>query len=290
MVSASPDDSEAVTRGAYLVRAGGCVACHTDVKNDGPPLAGGGAIETPFGVFHAPNLTPDTEVGLGRWSEADFITAMTRGRAPNGGLYYPVFPYPAYSGMTRPDLADMWVYLRSVPPSDRPDKAHELAFPFSLRAVNLGWQALFFKPLPWRPDLKNSAVWNRGAYLARHFLHCGECHTPRNSFGAKRAARAYAGHRQGPEDTTVPNITPHRTGIADWSAGDIVWLLQTGFMPHGDDIQGEMALLVEHGSRHLTDQDLAAVADYILALPSIDNLLEAELAEPEPEDDYDYDY
>ena len=94
----------------------------------------------------------------------------------------------------------------------------------------------------------------------------------------------------------MPNITSHQSGIAAWNAGDIVWLLQTGFMPQGDDIQGEMALLVEHGSKHLTDADLAAVADYILALPPIDNLLKAEKSAPaadeedDDDDDYDYDY
>jgi mono/diheme cytochrome c family protein len=292
-VAASPDDPDAVTRGAYLVRAGGCIACHTDVKNDGAPLAGGGSIETPFGTFFAPNLTPHAEHGLGAWSEADFTVAMTLGRAPNGGLYYPAFPYPAYSAMTRGDLADMWAYLQSLEAVDRPDAEHELAFPFSLRAVNLGWQLLFFKPQRWRADPDRSAKWNRGAYLARHFLHCGECHTPRNALGAKQVQRAYAGHRQTPDQSIVPNITSHQTGIADWSAGDIVWLLQTGFMPQGDDIQGEMALLVEHGSSHLTDEDLAAVADYILSLPPIDNRLRRETeagAGDTDDDEFDYDY
>ena len=289
--AASPDDPDAVGRGGYLVRAGGCIACHTDVKGGGAPLAGGGAIETPFGTFYAPNLTPDRQFGIGRWQKTDFVAAMTRGRAPNGGLYYPVFPYPAYSGMTPRDLSDMWAYLRVVPPVDRPNTARTLAFPFSLRAVNLGWQALFFKPRPWRPEPKQTARWNRGAYLARHFLHCGECHTPRNRLGAKRIARAYAGHRQGPDGSTVPNITSHPTGIAGWSAGDVVWLLQTGFLPQGDDIQGEMALLVEHGSKHLTDEDLAAVADFILALPPINNLLKTEADAPTTdEEDYDYDF
>jgi mono/diheme cytochrome c family protein len=292
---AAPDDPDAVARGAYLARAGGCIACHTDIKGGGAPLAGGGQVETPFGTFHVPNLTPDPTHGLGRWSSADFAAAMTRGRAPNGGLYYPAFPYPAYSGMTAADLSDLWAYLRSLAPVDRADKPHDLAFPFNLRATNLGWQFLFYRPEPWRPDPGRSADWNRGAYLTEHLLHCGECHTPRNRLGAKRAALAYAGHKQGPDNSTVPNITPDAaTGIGGWNTSDVVWLLQTGFMPDGDDIQGEMKLLVEHGSSHLSPDDLKAVATYILSLPAIENRVRDD---PPPaaeaggsDDEYDYDF
>ncbi len=279
-----------------MARAGGCIACHTDFDGDGAPLAGGGKVETPFGVFYAPNLTPDNDHGLGRWSANDFAVAMTRGRAPNGGLYYPAFPYPAYSGMTRDDIADLWAYLQSLPADGRPNQAHDLAFPFNLRVANLGWQFLFFKPVAWRADPDQPETWNRGQYLTEHLLHCGECHTPRNQLGVKRKAMAYAGHKEGPDDSTVPNITPHDdTGIADWSEGDIVWLLQTGFMPSGDDIQGEMKLLVDHGSSHLTADDLKAVAAYILSLPPIDNRVRepaAPAAEDEggADDDYDYDF
>jgi len=293
---AAADEADAIARGAYLARAGGCIACHTDVKGGGAPLAGGGKVETPFGVFYAPNLTPDPENGLGRWSRADFVAAMTRGRAPNGGLYYPAFPYPAYSGMTASDVSDLWTYLQSLAPVDRVDQTHELAFPFNLRAANLGWQFLFYSPQPWRPDPDRTAEWNRGAYLTEHLLHCGECHTPRNPLGAKRGGMAFAGHKQGTENTTVPNITSDQTtGIGDWSTGDIVWLLQTGFMPDGDDIQGEMKLLVEHGSSHLSAEDLNAVGTYILSLPPIENRVREPSAPAETDnggsdDDYDYDF
>ncbi len=221
---------------------------------------------------------------------------MTRGRAPNGGLYYPAFPYPAYSGMTAADLSDLWVYLGSLAPVDRADRAHDLAFPFNLRAANLGWQFLFYRPEPWRPDPARPAAWNRGAYLTEHLLHCGECHTPRNPLGAKRTDLAYAGHKQRPDNSTVPNITPDAaTGIGDWSTGDITWLLQTGFMPDGDDIQGDMKLLVDHGSSHLSADDLKAVAAYILSLPPIENLVRAPPTPTESDDggsddEYDYDF
>jgi hypothetical protein len=55
---------DAVHRGAYLVHAGGCVSCHT--VPGGTPFAGGRALQTPFGTFYSPNITPDAEPGIGR--------------------------------------------------------------------------------------------------------------------------------------------------------------------------------------------------------------------------------
>jgi len=54
-----------VARGKYLVRAGLCIACHTDYKNKGAELAGGYAIEVPFGKIYSTNITPDPETGIG---------------------------------------------------------------------------------------------------------------------------------------------------------------------------------------------------------------------------------
>jgi mono/diheme cytochrome c family protein len=290
--AAQADDS--VARGAYLARAGGCFACHTDHAGGGPPLAGGGAVETPFGTLYAPNLTP-SEHGLGRWRERQFIDAMRRGRAPNGTRYYPAFPYAAYAGMSDQDVSDLWAYLHSLAPVDRPNRPHDLAFPFNQRIASLVWQLAFFSPRRFAPDPDRPQAWNRGAYLAETLLHCRECHTPRTVFGAPAGDLAYAGNRDWPGGKTVPNITPDRaTGIGGWSAGDIVWLLKTGFKPDGNDVQGSMADLVEHASSHLTDDDLEAVASYVLSLAPIEyRVREKRGASGEgglADDDYDYDF
>ena len=285
-------DEGAVARGAYLARAGGCHACHTDHAGGGAPLAGGGKVETPFGTLFAPNITPDRDHGIGRWSRAQFFAAMRRGRATTGVRYYPAFPYTAYSGLTDADLDDLWTWLRDRPPALVADRAHEISFPFNQRIAALGWQMLFFRRRPFVADPAESETWNRGRYLAEHLLHCKECHTPRNLLGGPVESLAYAGNRDWPGDATVPNITPDKdTGIGGWGAGDIVWLLQTGFTPDGDDIQGRMAELVEHGSRHLSDADLGAVAEFIHSLDAI----AYRVRKPKPAaasggDDYDYDF
>jgi mono/diheme cytochrome c family protein len=274
-IAAAADDR--VARGAYLLRGGGCVACHTDFAREGEFLAGGGPIKTPFGTFYAPNITPDPDHGVGAWRETDFVTAMTRGVAPDGGHYYPVFPYAAYTKIGRVDLADLWAYLKTVPPVARPRRQHDLRFPFSMRLANLGWKWLYFKAGPFRPDPGRAPEWNRGAYLVEALGHCGECHTPRTRLGGLDRALTLAGTRDGPEESVVPNITPDaETGLGDWSETDIAWLLKTGFMPDGDDVQEGMGDVVEHGTSHLADADLRAIAVYLKSLPPIHNRVRKE--------------
>ena len=66
-----------VEHGAYLVRAGDCVSCHT--APGGKPFAGGLATNTGFGIVYSPNLTPDKETGIGNWSAEQFYRAKDRG-------------------------------------------------------------------------------------------------------------------------------------------------------------------------------------------------------------------
>ena len=196
--------------GEYLLRLGGCVTCHTDDKHDGQFLAGGRALETPFGTFYPPNITPDPETGLGGWSTGAFVQAMTQGRSPGGHPLYPALPYPSYTRMTEQDLVDLKAYLDTVRPVANPVPAHDLHFPFGFRPLLKGWQLLFFDPGPFQPDPTQSESWNRGAYIVNGPGHCGECHTPRNAFGAPQEDRFLAGTRDGPDGKAVPNITPNQ--------------------------------------------------------------------------------
>jgi len=272
--SALPD---ALARGEAVLRAAGGCTCHTDYPGEkaaAPPLAGGRALETPFGVYYSTNLTPDRETGLGAWSEEDFVRAMTEGVAPDGSHYFPVFPYPSFASMTRQDLSDLWAWLRARPAVRRERRAPEAFAPFRLRIGVAGWKLLNFSPRPFAPDPERSAAWNRGAYLVNGPAHCGECHTPRTLTGGLDRSRWLAGSRDGPEGELAPNITPdRRTGIGDWSAVDLAWYLETGIKPDGDDTQGLMAEVIEHGFAHLPDSDRDAIATYLLSLPPIEHEL-----------------
>lgn len=258
---------------------GGC-SCHTNYPGEGdeaPQLAGGRPLETPFGVFYSTNITQDLETGLGRWSDADFVRAMREGLSPEGAHYFPVFPYTSFSGLSEVDLVDLRAYLATLPPVRRENRPPDAPFPFSWRATLAGWKWLNFEPKSIEPDPGRSDAWNRGRYLVEAAAHCGECHTPRTLTGGLDATMAYAGSSEGPEGELAPNITPHdETGIGRWSRVDLVWYLETGLKPDGDDTQGLMAEVIEHGYSSLPREDLEAIAEYVRSLPPIENALLAE--------------
>jgi len=137
-------DEAAVKRGEYIFNAADCVGCHTDVKGKGKRLAGGRPLATPFGTFYSPNITPDPATGIGKWSLADFRRALRQGIAPEGHYYYPVFPFPAFTGMSDADIEDLYAYLIAQEPVVQPDKPHDLKFPFGWRFTLLGWRLLYF--------------------------------------------------------------------------------------------------------------------------------------------------
>jgi mono/diheme cytochrome c family protein len=259
-------------RGEYLFQAGGCGGCHTDVKNNGKPLAGGRALPTPFGTFYGPNITPDPTHGIGKWTEADFIRALRKGVRPDGSHYFAVFPYPSFTGISDSDLKDMFAYLRTVPTAATPNRPHDVPFPFNLRFAQTFWKMLFFAEGPFRTDAGRPSDWNRGAYLVNALGHCGECHTPRNFLGGSRRDMAFAGTSDGPEGERVPNITTDKeTGIGNWSAGDLADLLKMGMTPEGDFVGGSMGEVVKEGTSKLSDDDVKAIIAYLKSLSPIKN-------------------
>lgn len=268
---AQPDPG-AVRRGEYIFNAGGCLGCHTDVKNNGAPLAGGRALATPFGTFYGPNITPDPDHGLGRWSESDFIRAMRHGERPDGANLFPVFPYTSFTKIADSDLKDLWAYLRSVPASATPNRPHDVKFPFGFRPLLTVWKWLNFEPGVFQADPAEPADLNRGRYLVQALAHCGECHTPRNKTGGLDTSRRFAGTVDGPDGERVPNITPHpETGIGKWSTGDLLDMLKLGMIPDGDFVGGSMGEVVRNTTSKLTDEDLRAIVAYLKSLPPIDN-------------------
>ena len=268
VVGAEPDD--AIKRGEYVFRAAAGCSCHTDVGNDGRPLAGGRELKTPFGTFYSPNITPDTSTGIGAWREGDFVRAMTEGLSPDGEHYFPAFPYPSYTRMSESDLRDLWAFLVVQPAVEQQNDPHDLIPPFGWRWTVGLWKQLYFDRGPLQPDPSRSAEWNRGAYFVTGPGHCGECHTPRNWLGAPDAQRYLAGSADGADGEAAPNITPDPdTGIGRWQAADLAWLLRMGLKPDGDNVQGPMAEAIAGGYRYLSNADREAIAAYLLALPPL---------------------
>jgi len=255
-------------RGEYVARLGGCHSCHTDTRKKGAPLAGGLELTSRYGTFRVPNITPDRETGIGSWTDNDFIRAMTEGVAPDGRHYYPAFPYTSYTRMTRTDLLDLKAYLDNVKPVRLRVPPHELRFPYRFRFALGAWKWLFFRPATFNPDSDKSAAWNRGAYLVTGPGHCGECHTVRRFLGATDEKHALAGAKEGPDGKRVPNITPHKEkGIGLWSVDDMVGFLKTGDLPFGETTDYPMEDVISNNTSHWTNDDLKAVAEYLLSLP-----------------------
>jgi len=262
-------DDEAGKRGAYLFAAADCAGCHTDVKNEGQPLAGGRALATPFGTFYGPNITPDPQYGIGNWTEAQFRRALREGIAPGRTHLFPVFPFPSFTGLTDTDIADLYAYLKAQQPVAQPNKPHEVTPPFGFRFGLVFWRLLFFEEGPWQPDPEHDAAWNRGSYLANAVAHCGECHTPRNFMGAMKTSLAFSGNPKGPDGQKAPNITPDpKRGIGTWSLEDIETVLKTGQLPYFDTVGSGMAEVVK-GTSQLTDADRHAIAVYVKSLKPV---------------------
>jgi len=253
-------------RGEYLAKAGGCVGCHTEEKKDTVPFAGGRELKTPFGTFYGPNITPHPQAGIGRWTEADFIRAMRHGDRPDGKNYFPAFPYPSFTKISDPDLRDLWAYLRTLPPSARANREHELRFPFGWRFLVTFWKWFFFTPGPFTNIQGLTQIANRGAYLVQALGHCGECHTPRNFLGGPKQSRLLAGGK-GPEGKDVSNLTP--AGLKKQSDGDLRDFLTTGITPDGDVPAEAMGEVIRNTTSQLTPEDLNALIAYLRTLPPI---------------------
>ncbi len=261
-----------VKRGEYLARAGLCITCHTDYKNNGKLLAGGRPISTPFGTIYSTNITPDPDTGIGKWTNTDFMRAMRKGVHRNGTNLFPAFPYTTYTHMTDQDILDLKAYLFFLKPVRQENRPLAMSAPFRWRFLLRGWKWIYLKKGVFQPDSSMSAKWNRGASLVGAVAHCAECHTPRDAFGGLKGKMTMAGTPDGPEGELTPNITPDSsTGIGDWTAEQIVKLLKTGENPDGEDVQGLMEEIIEHGYRYMTDEDLEAITFYLRAIRPIQN-------------------
>lgn len=253
-------------RGAYVARVANCVACHT-IKNAGESgfLAGGEAIETPFGEFFGPNITPDPEYGIGTWNLNQFANSLINGISPNGNHYYPAFPFTFYARLSNQDIVDLWAYMQSVAAVSNPSEPHRIGWPFNQRFLMAPWKTLFFTPGLLQTNEGKSESWNRGMYIVKGPGHCGACHSPRGPLGNIDSTDSLTGSTLGADDESVPAIDPKSLLESDWTEDDLFWVLQMGFLPDGDVIGSSMAEVVDNSTGHLTDDDLRAIAEYLVS-------------------------
>lgn len=260
----APADAATLERGRVLALAGNCAACHT--ARGGAPYAGGRALATPFGTVYAGNLTPDADTGLGRWTPEHFWRALHHGRSADGRRLVPAFPYTETTLMPRADSDALYAWLRTLPPVQQPNRAHELRWPYGTPLAMAAWRLLFFKPGVWQDHPGQTAEWNRGAYLVNGPGHCVACHGGRNALGGTADA-GFGGGLIPTRNWYAPAFTlASQASVADWRLDDIEALLREGRSPRGQAI-GPMAEVVSRSTQHLPAADLRAMAVYLKSLP-----------------------
>lgn len=254
-----------IQRGEYLAKAGDCIACHTAETPGSKPFAGGLGIKTPFGTFYTPNITGDKETGIGKWSDDDFVRAMQKGIRPDGSYYYPVFPYPNFTLVSRDDLLAIKAYLMSIPAVKQPNKENDVPFPFSWRFLQLGWRILFFHEGEYQYDPHYSKQWNRGAYLVQGLGHCGMCHSPLNILGAEKKDYYLSGNFV--DGYYAPNITQY--GLKSIPVEEIEHVFTQDEMLKGaGKVGGPMAEVNHDSLKYLSEADLESIAVYLKTVKS----------------------
>lgn len=247
--------------GAQLLQTAGCFACHTNVEGEGKAFAGGPPLESPFGTFYAPNITPSSGHGIGGWDIVTFERAVRQGVNPHDQSYYPAFPYMSYRSLTDQDVADLFAALKAVEPVDVTYRDHDVGFPFNIRLGLKPWRWMFSTVRSSNIDQSTEA--GRGRYLVDAVAHCSECHTPRNSIGAPIPPYLGGADLNG---GWVPAIVGDALLQMDWTEDDLIYFLDDGMLPDGDFVGGSMVEVIDHGTSVLSIEDRTAIAKYLFSL------------------------
>jgi len=248
-----------IEHGRVLAALGNCAVCHT--APGGVTNAGGRALETPFGTVYSTNITPDEATGIGAWSYPAFERAMREGIHRDGHRLYPAFPYTAFAKTTDADLQALYAYLMVQDPASALTPGNRLNFPFNLRPLLAGWNAMFLRTGPVHADDSRSAEWNRGAYLVEGLGHCGGCHSPRNALGAEKSG---SNHLVGglAEGWEAPSLTALSRAPVPWTEEDFFLYLRTGHSPLHGVAAGPMGPVVS-ALTQMPDADIRAMATYL---------------------------
>lgn len=287
----APVDPE-VARGEYLVNVVSlCTDCHTPRNPDGSPdldnfLAGvecfidADPADDEVGCLSTRNLT-NHATGLRNRSDEEIKAMFLEGVRPNGSALHPIMPYWSYGNMSDEDADAIVAYLRTIP-----GVAHDLPpnqAPFTAPDEPAVRVDLDEVPEPDTDDPNYESAM-RGRYLAAQAGPCLECHTPETDPGTpepRDLSRAFAGGNMFardalglpaifPETIYTRNLTSDETGLADWTAEDIVRVLKEGVTPDDKPVCPPMPSGPMGAFARLTDDDAQDIANYLLTLPPIE--------------------
>lgn len=259
-------DKDLVKRGEYLSKAGDCIACHTNNEQGSAKYSGGLPVNTPFGTFYSPNITPDVKTGIGAWTRKDFINALRRGVNPHGQHYFPVFPYLYYNKLPVSDLDALYAYFKAIPAVKQPNIPHDIMFPFNIRFAQIGWKLMFFYPYrgEWKPNLDQDIELKRGEYLVETLGHCAMCHSPLNPLGGEIRSKHLAGGMV--DGYYVPPI--NEKSLSKASVEKVMRVFTHNERTGGTKVKGPMLEVNYDSLQHLTHEDLQAIAKYLKSVPA----------------------
>ena len=261
LMAAEPD----LKNGEYMFTIAGCGSCHGE-KSNPKKLSGGYKIETEFGTFITPNISPDKEHGIGKWSKQHFYSALKEGLSPKGDHYYPSFPYGSYAGMTQKDIYDIFGYIKTLAPVATPSPGHKLSFPYSLRNSIGLWKIAASLPNKFTPTAGESTTYNRGKYLVEHVAHCGECHTPRTDlFQTLDQTRRFEGTVLNGQN--VPGITSAKLKRKGFDA--FYKSMTEGLTLRGKKMDAASMLKVVDNMKSLSKEDHQSMFTYLTGTEAI---------------------
>lgn len=268
-LAAAPADDALVARGAYLAKAGDCVACHSAPK--GKPFAGGLPMNTPMGRIYTTNITPDPNTGIGKWTEEDFEKAVRQGVSKDGHNLYPAMPYPSYAKVRDDDVKALYAYfMKGVAPVNQANRPSDIPFPLNMRWPLKFWNMVFLEKGVYHDKDGHDVAWNRGAYLIQGLGHCSSCHTPRGiAFQEKALDESGSAWLTGGvlDGWFASNLTGEQNvGLGRWSDADLTQFLKTGANAHATAF-GSMTDVINHSTQGMNDQDIAAMSAYLKSLP-----------------------
>ena len=273
-VDTTGKNADLINRGEYLVKAGDCIACHTNSPKKGATFGGGLPFQTAFGNIYSPNITPDKETGIGGWTQAQFVKAMRHGVSPQGQFYYPAFPYYYFNHLTDDDLIAIKAYLDVIPAVHQVNHANEMVFPFNFRIFQLGWRIMFFYPNnsgPYQNVASETVEWNRGKYLVEGLGHCAMCHSPSYHIlndsmplAAPIVKYNYTGAKI--QGYLAPNISKENLG--NTPVQEILNVFLKDELIGGGKVVGPMLEDNHDSLSYLTIEDLTAISVYLKTVVS----------------------
>jgi len=251
-----------------------CAECHRSEK--GNVLTGKKLLDIPkaFGTAYSPNITNDPENGIGAYTDGEIAYLLRTGIKKDGSyapLYMPKFPH-----MSEEDVYSVIAYLRS---DARPVQAAQKAsIPCQPSFMTKALCNFVFKPLPYpeepiatpSPDDKVAM----GEYIVHGMVNCYDCHSADFKTNNPLEPTKSAGYLGGGNvlldldgnEILAPNLTPHETGMGEWTEEEFIKAVKQGIKPDGSAVRYPMLKLTA-----LTDEEASAVWAYLQTVPPIDN-------------------